>query len=242
MKVRDIMVSPARTVVADATLLDAVRLMVNTGISGLPVVDAEGRLVGMLTEGDLLRRAEIGSERHRPRWLEYLIGPRKLADEYISTNSRAVRDLMSAQPIFVAPDVELDEVADIMAKAMVKRLPVVEHGKIVGIVSRSDLLRALVVRLEADQTSATRSDEEIQSRLQVELGKAPWVRTGTAYASVKDGVVDLRGVIFHDHERRAIRIAVTNIPGVKALHDHLALVQPITGRLLPPPAEGDEPG
>ncbi len=237
MKARDVMTPEVLTVRSDATLLDAVRLMAGRGISGLPVVDDAGKLVGLLTEGDLLQRGELGSERKRPRWLEYVLGPGRLARDYLHAHSRAVRDLMTSAPITVGPDVDLEEVADTMIAASVKRLPVVENGKILGIVSRSDLLRALVARLEGEEAAAPLSDVDIQRRLQVELNKAPWVRTGTAYCSVKDGIVELTGVIFHEDERPALKAAARSIPGVKDVRDRLSLVQPITGRIQPPPED-----
>lgn len=234
MKAEEVMTSPVTTIDVGAPLIDALRLMTDLAVSGLPVVDASGKLVGMLTEGDLLRRTEIGSSINRPRWLEYLLGSARQAREYITANSRDVKDLMSDHPITVGPDAELDEVASLMLSGQVKRLPVVRDGAVIGIISRSDLLRVLVDRLETDQNAAPLSDPEIQERLNAELQKAPWVRTGTARASVKDGVVELSGAVFHDRERHALAVAARRIPGVKAVHDRLSLVQPITGRILPP--------
>ena len=136
MKAEAVMTSPVTTIDVDAPLLDALRLMTDLAISGLPVVDASGKLVGMLTEGDLLRRSEIGSSINRPRWLEYLLGSARQAREYVAANSRAVKDLMTDRPVTVGPDAGLDEVAGLMLSGQVKRLPVVRDGAVVGIVGR----------------------------------------------------------------------------------------------------------
>src|SRR5499425_3388644 len=134
MKVRDIMSTRVISIAPDASVLEAVRLMLQKHISGLPVIDQSGALLGVVTEGDFLRRTETGTERKRPRWLEFLMGPRRLADEYVQTHSRKVEDVMTLEPITITEDAALADVVQIMERRRIKRLPVVRDAQVVGIV------------------------------------------------------------------------------------------------------------
>jgi CBS domain-containing protein len=127
---------------AQATILEAARMMLRNRISGLPVVDAQGRLIGMVTEGDFLRRSEIGTERQRPRWLEFLLGPGRMAEDYVRAAGRKVEDVMTRDPVAVSEDDDLQTMVELMERRRVKRLPVLRNGKIIGIVSRANLMRA----------------------------------------------------------------------------------------------------
>jgi CBS domain-containing protein len=131
------------TVAPDASVLEAIRLMLERHISGLPVIDASGALVGVITEGDFLRRVETGTERKRPRWLELVLGPRRLAEEYVHTHARRVEEVMTHEPITVTEDTPLDDVVKIMERRRIKRLPVMRGSQLVGVVSRANLLHAL---------------------------------------------------------------------------------------------------
>src|SRR4249919_3017941 len=136
MKVRDIMTSPVVSVAPDSTVLEAIRIMLLRHISGLPVVDKDGKLVGIVTEGDFLRRAETGTERRRPRWLEFLLGPGRLADEYTHAHGRTVAEVMTRDPRTIAEDTPLEQAVQLMEKHRIKRLPVMRGDQVVGIVSR----------------------------------------------------------------------------------------------------------
>ena len=138
MQVKDVMTPAVISVGVDEPVLKAARLMLQNRISGLPVVDASGHLVGMLTEGDFLRRGEIGTQKRRSKWLEFIIGPGKLADEYVHNSGRKVREVMTPDPYFVAESDSLESVVDLMERRQIKRLPVLRDGRIVGIVSRAD--------------------------------------------------------------------------------------------------------
>src|SRR6478609_8172368 len=138
MKVRDVMTSPVISVAPDSTVLEAVRIMLQRHISGLPVIEKGGELVGIVTEGDFLRRAETGTQRRRPRWLEYLVGPGRLADEYTRSHGRKVYEIMTFGALTVTEDTPLDEVVRLMEKRRIKRLPVVRGTAVVGIVSVRD--------------------------------------------------------------------------------------------------------
>src|ERR1700745_663856 len=136
MQVREVKTANVISVSAQATILEAARTMLRNRISGLPVVNAEGQLIGMVTEGDFLRRSEIGTERQRPRWLEFLLGPRRKAEDYVRAAGRTVADVMTRDPVAVSEDDDLQTMVELMERRRVKRLPVLRNGKIVGIVSR----------------------------------------------------------------------------------------------------------
>ena len=173
MKVKDVMTSPVVSIEPDAPVLQAVQIMLQRHISGLPVVDKEGRLVGIVTEGDFLRRAETGTERRRPRWLEYLIGPGRLADEYTRSHGRRVSEIMTADPLTVSEETSLDEVVRVMEKRQIKRLPVVRGNEVVGIVSRANLVHALAGLVREIKPTAA-SDQAIHDRIVTELAGQSW--------------------------------------------------------------------
>src|SRR3954452_5885521 len=162
MKAIDVMTVGVVTVAEDASINEAIRLMLQRKISGLPVVNSSGALVGMVTEGDFLRRSELGTERHSARWIEFLLGPGKLAENYVEAASRKVRDVMAAEVYTVEEEASLDQVVAIMERQKIKRVPVMRGGKLVGIVTRANLLHALA-GLQRIDTSA--SDVTIRTKL-----------------------------------------------------------------------------
>jgi len=123
MNVKHIMTWPVFSIGPDATVLQAVQMMLRHKISGLPVVDADGKLLGIVTEGDFLRRTETATERHRPNWLNFLVGPGRLADEYVHTHTRKIADVMTPEPYTITEDTSLEEVVQMMEKHRIKRLP-----------------------------------------------------------------------------------------------------------------------
>jgi len=240
MKASDVMTRAVVTVGRETPVLQAIRLMLDNNVSGLPVLDDAGKVVGILTEGDLLRRSETGTERHRPRWLEILLGPGRIAGEYVRTHGRKVEEIMTSDVVSVTQETPLDEVVGLMERRRIKRLPVLGDDVLVGIVSRADLLRSLLHALEA-QRSETRRDDEILEQIQAELTKAAWVPRDGLSISVKDGVVDLNGVILDEKEREALRVVAENTPGVRAVEDHLVWVEPVSGTVIEPPAVTGRP-
>jgi CBS domain-containing protein len=231
MNASDVMTRNILSVRPDTSVAEAIRLMLDNRISGLPVIDEAGRLVGILTEGDLLRRGETGTERHRPRWLEILMGPGRLADEYVRTHGRRVEEIMTRDLVTVTPETALEEVVGLMERRRIKRVPVIDGDALVGIVSRADLLRALAGVLEAEP-AATSSDEEIHERIVTELAKVSWVPRDRVAITVANGVVNLDGVILDEKERQALRVAAENVPGVRAVEDHLVWVEPMSGTIM----------
>jgi CBS domain-containing protein len=236
MKASDVMTRNVLTVGPEASVAQAIRLMLDNKVSGLPVVAADGKVVGILTEGDLLRRSETGTERHRPRWLEILMGPGRAAGEYVKTHGRKVEEIMTTDLISVTGDTALDEVVGVMERRRIKRVPVLDGGVLAGIVSRADLLRSLLQALDA-QSSETRRDDEILEQILAELAQAAWVPRDGISISVKDGIVDLNGVILEEREREALRVVAENAPGVKAVADHLVWIEPVSGTVIEPPSE-----
>lgn len=228
MKVRDIMTSPVISVAPDSAVLEAVRIMLLRHISGLPVIKKDGSLVGIVTEGDFLRRTETGTQRRRPRWLEYLVGPGRLADEYTRSHGRKVHEIMTAGALTVTEDTPLDEVVRLMEKRRIKRLPVVRGSEVVGIVSRANLVHALAgLAREVKPTAA--SDQAIRDRIVAELAGQTWAPTALINVIVRDGVVELWGAITDERERAAIMVAAENASGVKGVNDHLVWVDAMSG-------------
>jgi CBS domain-containing protein len=234
MKAADVMKHRVVTIAPDASVADAVRTMLSYGVSGLPVVDAKGALVGIVTEGDLLRRSELGTEKKRSHWLEFLIGPGRLALEYTHTHGRKVEEVMTRPVVSIEPSTPLEALVGLMEKHRVKRLPVVERGQLVGIVSRADLLGALA-KLARMAPETTHSDAEIRRRILAEFDKNPWALRGSLDALVENGTVELRGVIGDERQRDALKVAAENVPGVKKIIDHLVWVEPVSGMAVEPP-------
>src|SRR5262245_59676455 len=198
MKAQDIMARDVATVTPDATILHAARLMLQHRFSGLPVVDASGALAGIVTEGDFLRRAETGTLRRRPRWLEFIMGPGRLAAEYAQGAGRRVGDVMTHEVSTVTEDTPLREIVDLMERKRIKRLPVVRGRQVVGIVTRQNLLRALVDNVPPS-AAAPVDDDELRERILAALGREPWAPL-MLDALVHGGHVRLVGTILDDRQ------------------------------------------
>jgi len=219
MNVADVMTRGVISLAPDDSVQKAAKLMMQYEVSGFPVMD-RGKLVGIVTEGDFLRRAETGTERRRMRWIEFLAGPGQLAEEYAHAHGRKVGDVMTRDLVTVTEKTSLEEAVGLMETHHVKRLPVVKDGALVGIVSRGTLLHAFLAAWPKPTTTAT-SDATIREQLVAEFDRQPWAPSGSVDVTVKNGVVDLRGVIGDERQRAALRIAAENVPGVKQVRDHL---------------------
>jgi CBS domain-containing protein len=233
MKASEIMARNVIAIRAEASVNEAVRLMLQYKISGLPVVNAADELVGIVTEGDFLRRAETGTETQRPRWLQLLMGTGKLADDYVRSHGRKVAAIMTDNVVAVGEDAALGEVVKAMEKWRIKRVPVIRDRKVVGLISRSDLLRAFARAIPTvAATPAPEDDLKLRDLVQAEFGRLPWSMRNMISVTVENGAVDLQGVVFNVRERDALRVAAENIPGVKAVHDHLVWIEPVSGTAL----------
>jgi len=230
MQVRDVMTRNVITVSADETLVKAAQLMLQNRISGLPVVDAGGKLVGIVTEGDFLRRGEIGTQRQRPKWLEFLIGPGRLAVEYVHTSGRKIEEVMTPDPYTVTEDDSLETVVELMERRHIKRLPVLRDGRMVGIVSRANLMHALASLAHYTPEPAG-GDSEIRDRILAALAKQNWALGINVI--VHNGVAELWGTIMDERERQALIVAAENVAGVKEVHDHIVWIEPTSGIVIP---------
>jgi CBS-domain-containing membrane protein len=224
MRAHQIMTRTVITVKADTPVLDAANLMLQHHISGLPVVDETGRLIGMVSEGDFVRRSEIGTQRPRIRWLEFLMGVvGKAAQDYVREHGRKVSDIMTQDDLCIATeDMPLSELVGLMERRNVKRLPVVREHTLIGIVTRTDLLRA-VASLARDAPDPTADDDHIRDRVIATIENNDW-RPLQLGATVRDGIVHVSGIIADERYRRAAIVAAENVSGVKLVHDHLCLV------------------
>jgi len=234
MNAREVMSRNPIAVPAEAGLAEALRLMFDHRISGLPVVDGKAGLVGILTEGDLLRRSEIGTAGHRSRWLDLLMTTGRLASDYVRTHARRVGEIMTRDVVSVAEDTPLTEVVRLMERHRIKRVPVLRDGALIGILSRADLLRAIRRLLVAEPKTAA-SDETVRQHVLAELARAPWAPHGLT-VDVVNGVVTLDGVILDERMRRALRVAAENVPGVKAVADRIVWVEPHSGMIFEAPS------
>jgi CBS-domain-containing membrane protein len=227
MKASDVMTSLVISVKAEASIMTAIRLMLQNHISGLPVTGSKGELVGIVTEGDFLRRGEIGTQRRRSRWLEFFIGPGHWADEYVHARGCKVAEVMTPEVITITDDTPLDEAVTLMERHRIKRLPVVRDGRVVGIVSRANIMHALVsLGVEAKSPLAT-TDASIRANILAECDKQPW--RPLLNVVVRDHVVHLWGTLTDERERRALVVLAENVPGVQAVHDHMVWVEPTSG-------------
>ena len=244
MKVAEIMTRNVITATPSMPLEEAVRLMLSQRISGLPVLDSSGALVGIVTEGDLLRRSETGTDRQLSWWHAVLLGTQRLAEQYVSTHARRVDEVMSRTVVSVTPSTPLAEVVALMEARGIKRVPVLEDGRLVGIVSRADLLRALERFLATEDSgrSVACQDSELRRRLLRQLAAQRWVPAALVDIGVKDGVVELRGFILNEAQREALRVLAENTPGARAVVDHLVWMEPYSGFTLQLPTGSEAAG
>ena len=234
MKAIDVMTRDVVSIAPDASVLEAVRLMLQHKISGLPVTDAGGNLLGILTEGDFLRRAETGTERQRSRLIQFLLGPGRLAADYVHASGRKVSEVMTTQVCTVTEDAPLEQVVRLMEDHRIKRVPVMRGREVVGIVTRANLMRA-VANLAAAEPPAVADDATIRERLLFILKRQSWAPSALLDVVVVDGVVKLSGEITDERERQALRVAAENIPGVKKVEDHLVWIEPHSGVVVEAP-------
>ena len=227
MRAHQIMTRPVFTVLPEATILEAANLMLQRHISGLPVVDATGKLVGIVSEGDFIRRSEIGTQRKRSRLLNFILGPGQAAIDFVHEHGRRIAEIMTPDPVTVSEDTPLEAIVALMEKNKLKRLPVMRGEKLVGIVSRANLLQA-VASLAREVPDPTADDDHIRDRILDALGKNDWCPSGLT-AIVRDGIVHLSGVITDERSRQAAIVCAENIAGVKQVHDHLCWVDPMSG-------------
>jgi CBS domain-containing protein len=224
MKVADIMVKEVISVGPDATVREVASLMLERRISGMPVIDGDGHVLGIVSEGDLIRRPEIETDRVKAGWLRLFLSDEARARDFVKSHGRRVREVMTQPAICVTPDTQLAVVVQLMERHRVKRLPVVERGKLAGLVTRADLLRALVARQAAPPVEL--NDVEVRQRIVSMLRDEDWAASAVVQIQVENGVALLWGTVESAEQREALLVAVRGVPGVKDVQPHL-------GRALP---------
>jgi CBS domain-containing protein len=228
MKAVDVMQREVVTATPDMPIEDAVHLMIGHRISALPVLDPAGELVGILSEGDLLRRAELGTARSSSPWRAWLVGPGRDARDYVLSHARLVREVMTVPVISVTPQTPLSEVVALLESRRIRRVPVLEGDRLAGILTRSDLLRALQRLLPKVDTQPV-ADDELRGRLLDSLKAQRWAPRNSFDVRVENGVAELIGVVTDPREREAARVLAENTPGVRGVVDHLLWVDAMSG-------------
>ena len=228
MKVSDVMTRRVISVSPETSVFVAIRLMLKHHVSGLPVIDNHGKLVGILSEGDFLRRGEIETERKRSVWLDALFGPADGAADYVHSHGLAVKDVMTRDPITVTENTTLDEVVRLMENRNVKRLPVLRDGKVIGIVSRANLMRALL-SIHRTTPQSSDSDAEIREHVLAEVRRHDWSSGAAVDVVVHSGMVDLWGSVRDLAQRDALKVLAENVPGVVRVENHLTVKDQFIG-------------
>jgi len=221
MRAIDLMTTKVITVGENATVPEAAKLLAEHGISAVPVIDKDERVIGMVSEGDLLHRAETGTEHRRSWWLEMMSSTNKLAGEYIKSHSGKVKDVMTHDVLSVTEETRVADIAVLLETNRIKRVPVLRDGRLVGIISRANLVRALAMTISAAADGAEVDDRLIREKLLAELKAQKWAEVSPANVTVKDGVVHLWSSYLSEQEKRALIVAAENIPGVRRVEDHM---------------------
>jgi CBS domain-containing protein len=228
MNASDVMTVRVVTIEPDATVQAAAKLMLERGISALPVVNKAGALVGVISEGDMIRRVEAGTERKSSWWLTFVSGSDQLAYDFVKAHGTKVSDVMTKDVVVAKPDTPLAEVARLLEDNRIKRVPVVEGDLVVGVVSRANLLQALAsAKPRGGPVQPT--DSQLRDTITERLSAQPWSHPAMVNPIVTDGVVDLWGMVLSQSERDAVRVLVEETPGVRGVNVHLAVRQISSG-------------
>jgi CBS domain-containing protein len=235
MRAHQVMTKDVITVTPRTSILDAANLMLRCNLSGLPVLDEGGDLVGIVSQSDFVRRFEIGTQHKHSRWLHFLTGPDGLAADFVHDHGRKVQDVMTRDPVSVQEDTNLDELVHVMERHDVHRLPVLRGKNLVGIVTRSNLLQA-VASMIREVPDPTADDDHIRDRIMRTINASSW-RPGALQVLVRNGMVHLHGTVLDEQSRQASIVAAENTAGVKEVHDHMYFFDTITGDHLMSPED-----
>jgi CBS domain-containing protein len=225
MNASDIMVTDVVTVTPDQTVRDVANILLTRRISGVPVVDKAGKLVGLVSESDLLHRTESGTERHGSSWLRLLLDREALVATYVKEHARKVADVMTRRVITASPDEPVSEIAARLERNRIKRVPIVQDGTVVGIVCRSDLMK-LLARAEP-QPAVPAGDEALRESILAKMNAQDWSLSSQVSVFVQDAKVELCGMVEYPIEKTALRVLAENTPGVRAVDDHIGLKRSI---------------
>jgi len=226
MQAKDVMTTKVVTVRPDTRVEHIAALLLERRISGVPVIDADGRVVGIVTEGDLMRRPDIGTERHRGWWLRMFGDERERAAEYARAHGSRAADVMTRNVISVEEETPVVEIARLLEEHRIKRVPVLRDGELVGIVSRANLLHGLAARPVPPPPDRWMDDRALRDEVVRVLDREDLATHGPLHVTATNGVVELWGLVESEEERRAIRVAVENVPGVVAVKDNLGRIRP----------------
>jgi CBS domain-containing protein len=226
VQAKDVMTIDVVTVSPDTEVSDIAKLLLERHISALPVVDGDGGVVGIVSEGDLLHRRETDTEKHRNWWLGFLVGNEQRAAEYSKSHGTKASEIMSREVVTVNEDAQLGDIAELLEIRRIKRVPVLRDGKLVGIVSRANLLHGLAARREEVGPAPSSDDRTIRETIIETVRQEGWVTHGTLNVLVDNGVVELWGWVDSPEERQALKVAAENVTGVKEVRDRLGSVPP----------------
>jgi CBS domain-containing protein len=235
MQVRDVMTHGVIGVTEGANVAEAVETMLRSQVSALFVFDAHNELIGILSEGDLFRRSELGSERKRPRRLEFLLGSGRLAETYAHEHGRKVGEVMTRDVETIEEGAELSVAVDRMIRRRIKRLPVLRGESVVGVISRSDLLKGLLTA--TPRAKGPHPDAEIKGAVQAELDKLDWAPRASVRVEVQNAVVTFSGAITDERLRDGLKVIAENTPGCVGVRDHMAWIEPNSGFFMPSPED-----
>jgi CBS domain-containing protein len=220
MQAADVMVRDVVTVHPETDVADAVKLLAERDVSALPVVDAQGTLVGIISEADLIHRVEIGTEKHRPRLLESLTGATTLAADFAKSHGKKVGEIMTTGVVTATEDASLAEIASLFERHRIKRVPIVRDGQVVGVVSQSNLIQALASTIGVSQSGGD-TDRRIRDEILARLKQQDWTDFGSRNITVNHGTVHLWGLINSEAERRALTALAEGVPGVSRIRDEM---------------------
>ena len=224
MKAADVMGVNVITAKPDWSVQLVAMVMLEKGIGGLPVVDKDNRVVGMVSEGDLMRRAECGTGHRHSWWLRMLMGRDGLAQEYVREHGRKVADVMTPTVVTASPSTSLGEIAELLERNRIKRIPIVVNGKLVGIVSRANVVQAVASCLRSD-SATNQADASLRETILARFKNEPWAQTCLINVTVNQGIADLWGIAESDAQKKAFRVAAEVTPGVRAVNDNLMVRQ-----------------
>jgi CBS domain-containing protein len=222
MQARDFMTKDVVTAGADTTVGEIAALLVLHHISAVPIV-ADGQLLGIVSQTDLAHRSETGTEKRRKWWLEVFADPDSMAREYVKSHGHKARDVMTRVVVSVAEDASLADVADVLDTQRIRQVPVTSGGRLVGMISRADLVRALA---EATITSSKPRPDNgtLQKAVWEQVKAQQWLKSAFVNLAVRDGVVELWGAVDSKEQRDALRVLVEGVSGVERVEDHVTLL------------------
>jgi CBS domain-containing protein len=221
MEAREVMTRDVVTVGPDTTVGEIAAILVRHRISAVPVV-SDAQLLGIVSQTDLAHRSETGTEKRRRWWLELFADPDAKAREYVRSHELRAQDVMTRFVVSVLESASLAEVADVLDAHRIRQVPVMSGGRLVGIISRADLVRKLA-EAKVGPPAPRPDNGALQKAIWAQIKAEPWLKSAFVNLAVKDGVVELRGAVDSNEQHRALKVLVEGVPGVRAVDDHVSL-------------------